>query len=387
MRKKYKFVIAPDSFKESIEAFNVALAIEIGLKKIFPDAEYDIIPMADGGEGTIDAMVQATAGRIISAKVADPLGRTIEAKFGILGDGTTAVIEMAAASGLPLLSVQERNPMKTTTFGTGQLIRLALDKGVKRIIIGIGGSATVDGGAGMLCALGGKLLDERGIEIEPTGAGLSKAVRIDLSKFDKRIEQTEFLVASDVDNPLIGQEGAARVFGPQKGADETMVLQLEANLKRFAECIRNQLGIDVANLPGAGAAGGLGAGLVAFCKAKIESGSKLIAQAVNLPKRLTEADICITGEGKIDGQSIYGKVCWRVADIAHEQNVPTIALVGAIGEGAEKCTPPIDAIFSIIDKPMNLTEATKYTSELLTRSAEQLARTLAIKRQFQNSSL
>ncbi len=376
----HKIVIAPDSFKESLNAYEVARAIEEGLQRIFPDAEYDIVPMADGGEGTVDAMIHATGGNLVCVNVLDPLGREIEAKFGILGDRKTAIIEMASASGLPLLKPDERNPMKTSTYGTGQLIRAALDKGVERIIIGIGGSATVDGGAGMISALGGKLLDANGTEIEPTGAGLAKISCIDLSNFDKRIYQTEILIASDVDNPLIGQNGAAYVFGPQKGADAEMVEQLDANLERFARHIKEQIGIDVANISGAGAAGGLGGALIAFCKAKMRSGSELIAQSVNIAERLEVADLCITGEGKIDGQSVCGKVCWRVADIAHNKNIPVIALVGAIGEGAQSCIPPLNAMLSILSAPMNLEEAMKQTYNLLADSAEQLARLLTIKR-------
>ncbi len=375
-----KFVIAPDSFKESLDALSVARAIEEGLKRIFPDAEYDIVPMADGGEGTVDAMIHSTGGRFEFADVSDPLGRKIKAKFGILGDGETAVIEMASASGLPLLNPEERNPMQTSTYGTGQLISAALDCGVKRIIIGIGGSATVDGGAGMIAALGGRLLNNRGEEIEPTGAGLSEIARIDLSNFDKRVYETEFLIASDVDNPLTGETGAAHVFGPQKGADSEMINQLDKNLGKFAQCIYEQFGMNVSDMPGAGAAGGLGAGLIVFCKARLRSGSELIAQTVRLEDRLSDADLCVTGEGKIDGQSIHGKVCWRVADISRCCNVPVVAIVGSVGEGAGKCIPPIDAIISIINSPISLDEAMKCTYELLVNSAEQLARILSLKR-------
>ncbi|MFA5863596.1 MAG: glycerate kinase [Phycisphaerae bacterium] len=373
-----KIIIAPDSFKESLTAFQAAKAVESGFKKIFPDAHYDLIPMADGGEGTVQAMIQSASGSLISCMVTGPLGQPVEATFGLLNDNSTAVLEMAAASGLPLVRPDQRNPMFTTTFGTGELIKSALDHGAKKIIIGIGGSATVDGGAGAIQALGAKLLDENGSPIPHGGRGLKKLAKIDLTDFDPRIAQTEILIASDVDNPLTGPKGAARVFGPQKGATPEMIEILDQNLKHYANVIRDQLGIDIESAPGSGAAGGLGAALLAFCRAKLESGSLLVAKTVNLTNRLKNANLCLTGEGQIDSQSVHGKVCHRVAQLAHAQNIPAIALVGSIGKDAHLTIPPLTAYFSLINRPMELNHAIHHADDLLTDLAEQVARTLTL---------
>ncbi len=373
-----KIVIAPDSFKESLSAYEAALAVAKGFERVFPDAVYDLVPMADGGEGTVDAMVQATGGTSVFEQVTGPLGQPVDTKFGLMGDGTTAVIEMASASGLPLVRPDQRNPMLTTTYGTGQLIRSALDRGVKKIILGIGGSATVDGRAGAVQALGAKLLDRDGKNIVPGGRGLKSLARIDLTDLDPRIAATQILVASDVDNPLTGPKGAARVFGPQKGATQEMLTVLDENLKHYASVIRDQMGIDIENTPGAGAAGGLGAAMIAFCGAKLESGSSLVARTVGLPDRLRGASLCVTGEGRIDSQSTGGKVCYRVAEFAQKENVPTIALVGSIGAGSEKNIPPLTAYFSIVNRPMELGDAIHLADELMTQLAEQVARTLMI---------
>lgn len=374
-----RIVIAPDSFKESLTALEAAQAMETGFKRVFPAAEFDGVPMADGGEGTVDAMIQATGGRRETVQVTGPLNQPVDATFGILGDGRTAVIEMAAASGLPLVRPDQRNPMITTTYGTGELIRAALDRGVRKIIIGIGGSATVDGGAGAVQALGAKLLDDGGRPIPPGGRGLKKLHAIDLSALDPRIAQTEFLVASDVDNPLTGEKGAAVVFGPQKGATPEMVRILDENLRHYANVIRDQVNIDIENTPGAGAAGGLGAALIAFTHARLESGSRLVAQAVGLSERLKNATLCLTGEGRIDAQSKHGKVCYRVAELARQHNVPAIALVGAVGKGACETIPPLTAYFSIVNRPMDLAEALHQAGDLLTQLAEQVARTLDLR--------
>ena len=369
-----KIVIAPDSFKESLSAVEVAQAVWKGFSPVFPDAVYDLVPMADGGEGTVDAMVHATCGQFVTVTVRGPLGRNVEAKYGILGDGRTAVIEMAAASGLPLVRRELRNPMITTTYGTGQLIRSALDRSVQKIVIGIGGSATVDGGAGAVQALGAKLYDDAGQEIEPGGRGLHDLRRIDLSDFDPRIAETEILVACDVDNPLIGPHGAAAVYGPQKGATEDMVRILEQNLTHYGQIVKRDLKIDVASAPGAGAAGGLGAGLLAFCAAKLQRGSKLVADAVGLDDRLRDAALCITGEGQIDGSSRFGKVCFHVAELAAAHHVPVLALVGSIGRDAEKNIPPLTAFFAIVNRPMELQEALTSADVLIEQTAEQVAR-------------
>jgi glycerate kinase len=369
-----KIVIAPDSFKESLSAMEAARAIEHGFKKVFAEAKYDLVPMADGGEGTVDAMVRATNGTFLTVRVSGPLNQRVDAVMGILGDGKTAVIEMAAASGLPLVRNELRNPMNTTTLGTGELIRAGLDRGIRRFVIGIGGSATVDGGIGAMVGLGAKFFDDHGSEVSPNGRGVGKISKIDFSGFDKRVAESEILVACDVNNPLTGPTGAARVFGPQKGATPEMVKVLDENLKKYASVVRQQMGVEIETIPGAGAAGGLGAAMVGFCKAKLCSGSELVAKTIGLSERLQGADLCITGEGRIDGQSAGGKVCYRVAEIAKNQNVPAIAIVGSIGADAGKNIPPLTAYFAIVNRPMELSEAITQAEELMAGQAEQVAR-------------
>ncbi|MGB3958921.1 MAG: glycerate kinase, partial [bacterium] len=281
-----RIIIAPDSFKGSLTAAEVAASIERGVKRVLPQAETIPVPLADGGEGTVDALVSATGGRLVTKEVTGPLGERVKASYGLLGDGETAVIEMAAASGLPLVPLEKRNPMLTTTYGTGELILAALDEGCRRIIIGIGGSATNDGGAGMAQALGVKLLDEEGLDIPYGAAGLARLDRIDISSLDRRLAQVEVLVACDVDNPLTGPRGAARVYGPQKGADPQMVEELDQILGRFAAIILRDLGKDVKDIPGAGAAGGLGAGLMAFLNGRLAPGVELVLAAVKLEERI-----------------------------------------------------------------------------------------------------
>jgi glycerate kinase len=297
--------------------------------------------------------------------------------MGILGDGKTTVIEMAAASGLPLVRQDLRNPMNTTTLGTGQLIREGLDRGIRRFVIGIGGSATVDGGIGAMAALGARFLDETGNEVSPTGRGLGKIAKIDFKNFDKRVRESEILVACDVNNPLTGPNGSAGVFGPQKGATPEMVKVLDENLVHYAKIVREQMGVEIETIPGAGAAGGLGAAMLGFCNAKLQSGSELVAQTVGLADRLTGANLCITGEGRIDGQSAGGKVCYRVAQIAKNKNVPAIAIVGSVGPDANKNIPPITAYFAITNRPMELSEAISRADELLASQAQQIARIIA----------
>lgn len=372
-----KIVIAPDSFKESLSAMEVAQAIGCGFRHVFPEAKYDLVPMADGGEGTVDAMVRATGGTFLNVRVAGPLNQPVETIMGILGDGKTAVIEMAAASGLPLVRQDQRNPMNTTTLGTGQLIRQGLDRGIRRFVIGIGGSATVDGGIGAMAALGARFLDEIGNEVPPTGRGLGKIAKIDFKTFDKRISESEILVACDVNNPLTGPTGAARVFGPQKGATPEMVKVLDEYLTHYAKIVREQMGVEIEIVPGAGAAGGLGAALLGFCNAKLQSGSELVARTVGLADRLTDANLCITGEGRIDGQSTAGKVCYRVAQIAQSKKVPAIAIVGSAGPDADKNIPPLTAYFAITNRPMELSEAISRAEELLASQAQQVARVMA----------
>ncbi|MBU0478670.1 glycerate kinase [bacterium] len=331
-----KILIASDSFKGAASALEVCNAIENGIKQVCPEVETIKIPMADGGEGTVEGLIAATKGRFITKVVTNPLGEKVKAKFGILGDNKTAVIEMAEASGLPLVPPEKRNPMKTTTYGTGELIKYALEKGCKRFIIGIGGSATVDGGAGMAQALGAKLVDKTGKEIGFGGGSLSKLFKIDISSMDKRIKACDFEVACDVDNQLCGTKGAAYVYGPQKGATKTQVRILDRALSHFASVIRRDIGVKVENLAGAGAAGGLGAGLVAFLDARLKSGIELVIKAGGIEKHIQDVDLVITGEGKIDGQTIFGKTPIGIAKLAKKYGKSVIAVCGMVDEGYEE---------------------------------------------------
>ena len=325
-----RVLIAPDSFKETLSAIDVAAALAAGVRQAAPEAQLDLCPMADGGEGTVEAMVAATGGKFDSADVFGPLGEQRRARFGMLGDGRTAVIEMAAAAGLALVAPDRRDPMRTTTFGVGGLIRAALDREVKAIVIGIGGSATVDGGCGCAQALGVTFVDAdgRACVCGLAGGGLGSIGRIDISDRDPRLAGVDIRVACDVTNPLTGPDGAAAVYGPQKGATAEMVQILEAGLKNLAEVIRRDLGIDVEHIAGAGAAGGLGAGLVAFAGARLESGVRIVADAVGLADRLAKADLVITGEGSFDAQSGSGKTACGVAEMAQRAGAAVICIPG-----------------------------------------------------------
>lgn len=370
-----KIVIAPDSFKGSLSASEVSANIEKGVRRVFEFAEIVSIPMADGGEGTVQSLVDSTKGVIVSAKVSGPLLKEVDAFYGILGDGTTAVIEMAAASGLPLLREDERNPMKTTTYGTGELIKHALDKGCRKIIIGIGGSATNDGGAGMIKALGAKLLDVDGSDIDCGGGCLDKVEVIDLSGMDERLKSCKILAACDVDNPLVGPKGASHVFGPQKGADREMVKILDKNLEHFAEVTKRTTGISIKDFPGAGAAGGLGGGLLAFLNAELKRGIDIVIEATGFEEKAKDADIVITGEGMMDYQTQYGKTPYGVAQTAKKYNIPVIAIVGSVGKNAEALYDlGFSGIFSIINRPMTLAEAISKSAELLEKTSENVMR-------------
>lgn len=375
-RSLQRIVVAPDSFKGSATARQVAEAIARGLRRTLPDTRVDTVPMADGGEGTVEALVDATGGRYVEVEVTGPLGEPVHACFGMLGDGSTAVIEMAAASGLPLVPPERRNPMVTTTYGTGELIRAALDRGARRIIIGIGGSATVDGGVGMAQALGARFLDASGNPLGWGGGVLARLDRIDLSAMDPRLRDAELLVACDVSNPLYGPEGAAPVFGPQKGATPAMVAVLDANLRHLADVIRRDIGMDVSTLRGGGAAGGLGAGLVAFCGARLRPGVELVIEAVNLEARLQGADLVVTGEGALDRQTPFGKTPAGVGRLARRLGIPAVAIVGSIGEGVDRQVLEacgLAGICSIVPRPMTLDEAMQKTEALLEQAAERLA--------------
>lgn len=369
-----KIVIAPDSFKESLTALHVCEALEKGIKTHFPNAEISKVPMADGGEGTVQSLVDATGGQIIQAKVTGPLGKEVEAFYGILGDGKTAVIEMAAASGLHQVPMDERNPLITTTRGTGELILKALDQKVKHIIIGIGGSATNDGGAGMAKALGAKLINTNGAEIKEGGGSLNQLAAIDLTNFDSRLAEVKVEVACDVDNPLTGATGASAVFGPQKGATPDMVKQLDRNLAHYAAVIEKEMDIHIQNVPGAGAAGGLGGGLLAFLSAELKPGVDIVIEATQLESYIKNADLVITGEGRIDGQTIYGKTPIGVAKTAKKHSVPVIAIAGSIGAGSEAVYEHgISALFSVVPGAVDLSEALAKAVENIERTAKNVA--------------
>ncbi|HEX6778108.1 MAG TPA: glycerate kinase [Ktedonobacterales bacterium] len=440
-----KIIIAPQALKGSLEAPDVARAIAHGLQRVWPQAEYILLPVADGGEGTVRALVAATGGRIIPANVTGPLGKKVEGFFGILGTPTegagaratpvknggtasgsesagtrfpqapapegeppTAVIEMAAAAGLPLVPETQRDPRFATTRGVGELIRLALDHGCRRLIIGIGGSATNDGGAGMALALGAALLDEQGAELPAGGAALARLSRISIAHLDQRLRNIETLVACDVTNPLCGPEGASAVYGPQKGATPAMVIELDAALAHYAEVIRRDLHKDVRDVPGAGAAGGLGAGLLAFLNATLTPGAPLILDALRLNDHLRGAverevraagesagtqfpqapaaegaALVFTAEGRLDQQTAYGKAVAAVAARAQARGVPVIALAGSLGPGYDALYQHgIDALLPIPDAPMPLQQAQAQAAELLASAAERAARLITIGRQL-----
>jgi glycerate 2-kinase len=369
-----KIIIAPDSFKESLTALEVADAIERGFKRIFPDANYIKIPMADGGEGTVQSLVDATGGRIIHQTVTGPLGDPVEAFFGILGTGETAVIEMAAASGIHLVPPKKRNPLITTTKGTGELILAALDYKVNHIIIGVGGSATNDGGSGMAKALGARFLDKSGIEIFDGGGALGELASIDLSKLDTRLASIKFEVACDVDNPLTGENGATAIFGPQKGATKEMVTLLDRNLSHYARIIERDLNKKINDVPGAGAAGGLGAGLLAFLPSELKRGVDIVSSATRLPHLVQNADLVITGEGKIDKQTIFGKTPIGVAKIAKKFGVPVIAIAGNVSSDCDVVFQHgIDALFSIVPGVISLDDAFKNAEQYLEKTAANIA--------------
>ncbi|OIM25332.1 glycerate kinase family protein [Oenococcus oeni] len=375
-----KFVIAPDSFKGSLTAKEAADAIHEGLLRIFPHAEYEIIPMADGGEGTVQSLVDATDGDFETIDVLDPLEKKAKARYGLLGNQKTAVIEMAAASGIQFVNEETKNPLITTTFGTGQMILDAIHKGAREIIIGIGGSATTDGGQGMAEALGVQFLDADGHPIKRGGAGLAELDHIDLSKVDPLVAQTKIRIASDVVNPLVGSKGSARVFGPQKGATRSMIEILDKNLKHYADIIQHDLGKKLADFPGAGAAGGLGAGLLAFTNSQMEKGVEIVVEMTRLKERSKGADYVITGEGAIDSQTQYGKTPMGTAQAvkAAVPNVKVVALAGNVGDGIDQLYQlGIDSIFCILTGVVSLDQAIKNAKKNLTQTAENVGRLIS----------
>ncbi len=373
-----KICIAMDSFKECMTALEACNAVKDGFEEVFGnELETVIVPMADGGEGTVQSLVDSSNGELLVAEVTNPLFKKVNAKFGVLGDKKTAVIEMATASGLELISKDERNPLLTTTFGTGELIKKALDLGVENIILGIGGSATNDGGVGMATALGVKFLDSTGVEIKPCGGELGKIHSIDVSGIDSRVKNTKFIVACDVTNPLTGEKGASNVFGRQKGATEEMVTLLDGNLKHYAGVVKETLGIDVEFVEGAGAAGGLGAGSIAFLNGELKRGIEIVIEFANLDEKVKDVDLIITGEGRVDFQTQYGKTPVGVALTGKNYGKKVIALAGSIGDGYEAVYDKgIDAVFSITNKVCSLEEALADGRVNLKDTAKNLARVL-----------
>ena len=372
-----RIVIAPDSYKGSVSAVDVARAMERGVLKIFPDAEIHKIPIADGGEGTVEALVAATDGQVRQCEVTGPLGERIVANWGVLGDGVTAVMEMASASGLPLVAREKRNPRTATTYGTGELMCAILDAGLRKIIIGIGGSATNDGGTGMARALGVRFVDAMGKELPDGGAALAVLASIDLEGLDPRLQETQLTVACDVDNPLCGPRGASAVFGPQKGATLEIVAELDAALWHYSLIAQKTTGRLVAELPGAGAAGGLGAGLLLFTPAVLKPGVEIVLEAVRFSERVEGATFVLTGEGRTDFQTAFGKAPVGVARAAKRHRVPVFCLSGGLGEGAdETLSQGIDAVLSICDRPMSLDECMAQGSQLIEAASTCLCRVI-----------
>lgn len=370
-------LVAPDKFKGSLTARQACECIGRGLKKALPGVRVTMAPLADGGDGTLEILVPATGGRFIALRVTGPLGKKITARYGVLGNSRTALIEMAQASGLMLVPPGRRNPLKTTTYGTGELIKDALDRGYRRIILAIGGSATVDGGMGMAQALGARFLDSRGKTLGYGGGELSHIRKIDISGLHKRINKTEFIVAMDVKNKLLGADGAAMVYGPQKGASPATARELERGMANYASVIKAQLGKDVRNLPGAGAAGGLGAGLAVFCGAKMRSGVGLVMELLRLERLVKHSNLVITGEGRIDGQTLYGKTITGVIALARKHRVPVICFAGSIAPDAKALYKKgVVAIIGINPPRQGLKEAMKNAGKYLSSAAFDLGLTL-----------
>ncbi len=370
-----KVVIAPQAFKGSIGALDVATAIGEGVRRVIPDADLELVPVADGGDGTLETLVEATGGEIRTATVTGPLGETVTAQWGALGDGATAIIEMARTSGLAMVPHEKRDPRTTTTYGLGEAIKNALDAGFRAFILGIGGSATNDGGAGVAQALGVRLLDDEGHDLSHGGAALARLDRIDMSGLDSRVSESRFSVACDVNNPLTGPEGASAVYGPQKGATPEMVAQLDAALARLAEVVKRDIGAEINDIPGAGAAGGLGGGLIAFVDGTLRAGVDIVLDTVELESKLKGADLVITGEGQMDFQTVYNKAPIGVARMAKANGIPVIAISGSLGRGfSDVHEHGIDAVLPITSAPLTLDEASERAAELAASAAEQALR-------------
>lgn len=373
----FKFVVASDSFKESCTSKEACEAMEKGIKKVFPKADVIHAPMADGGEGTTQALVESTNGEYVTKKVKGPLGNTIPAKIGILGGGKTAVVEMASASGIHLVAKEKRNPYLTSTFGTGELIKHCLDMNIKHIILGIGGSATNDGGIGMAKALGTRFLNSSGNDVPEGGGYLHLLSKIDITNIDARLNDCEISVASDVTNPLCGPDGASNVFGPQKGATPEMVEKLDKNLHHYDTIIQKDLGKNIGKIPGSGAAGGLGAGLLAFTNCELQPGIELVTEYAGLKEKLKGAHYCFTGEGQIDFQTKFGKTPYGVMKAAKEvdKNTKVVAIAGSVGEGVEELYDVgFDGVFSTIPEPKTLEELLINGEDNIAKTVESICR-------------
>jgi glycerate kinase len=370
-----RIVISPQAFKQSISAREAALAIQRGILQAAPDAETILIPVADGGDGTLAALIDTTGGAYHQATVTGPLGEPVDARWGVMGDGETAVIEMALASGLALIPDNRRDPRRATTFGTGELMRAALEDGYRRVIVGLGGSATNDGGAGMASALGARFLDAGGDQLPPGGAALANLAHVDTSALHPDMSATTIIGATDVTNPLCGETGASAIFGPQKGATPEMVSELDGCLANLARVVRSDLGIDVLHTPGSGAAGGLGAGLIAFAGAELRSGIDMVCDVLDFDRHAREADLIITGEGRADRSTAFDKAPVGIARRARQFGVPTILVAGSLGPGYETLYDHgIDAVLPIAEEPADLDSSLRRGSELLQRAAERAIR-------------
>ena len=374
-----KILLSPQEFKESLSGYEVASAMKEGILRVDPLVNIEISPVADGGDGTLKTMVDVTNGNIVEETVENPLGDQIQAEWGKLGSSQTAVIEMARASGLALLKENEKSALKTTTYGTGQLFKSALDQGIKKFILAIGGSATNDGGAGFATAIGARLLDKNNNAIYPSGENLSLIDKIDLSNLDQRIKDIEVQVACDVNNPLCGETGASAIFGPQKGASNNDIDILDSNLLHWSELIKNQMGKDVKDIPGAGAAGGLGAGLMAFVNAELALGADIVLNTLDYDKKLKDIDLVIVGEGQTDKSTQYNKSPVAVSTRAKKLGIPVICISGSLGEGYTECSNQgIDSFFSIVNKPMELEFALNNAYDLISSSTEEIYKTLIL---------
>lgn len=374
-----KIVIAPQAYKGSISALDAAQAMSEGIRRIVPNADIALVPVADGGDGTLETLVEVSNGRVHDIEVTGPLGERLRAQWGAMGDGVTGVIEMARTSGLALVPNEKRNPLITTTYGLGEAMRSAMDAGFRRFIIGIGGSATNDAGAGMAQALGVRLLDSAGDDLEHGGAALARLHAIDMSGLDERIGKCEFLVACDVNNPLTGPTGASAIYGPQKGATPDMIDELDAALSHFARIVERDIGAAISETPGSGAAGGLGGGLIAFVNARLMAGVDIVLDTVNLDRYLPGADLVVTGEGSMDHSTIYNKAPVGVAERAKRLNIPVVDISGSLGKGFHDAHDHgIDAATSIVSGPMSLEDASLHAAELIADAAEEMMRFMRV---------